>query len=463
MRGSSYLFTILNLFIFVLSFFLKDPAPLVYASIILCIFMVLDKLGKGVVLREIIALFNSFIYLFMPLMGYMFFTKANSKALSFVRYMPVPKDEYFTLALPAITGFILFLCWPLSQKNGDEGKSIMRTIEEAKKSLTGNHKIGFWMMGIGVVASFLSGFLPENLQYPFQLLYLISFAGLMYVYFSGNSPVNNVYIGIFVLFILVNTLRTGMFTIVAYMGMTVFSFLFLNRRVALWKKFIYFFLGIFMVIIIQAVKPEYRKQTVVRGYENELTKFSYLVGKKLEDIDKFLTPDFMWPIYYRANQGFYVAMVQNYIPRVKPHDNGNKLGVVFLSAFIPRFIWPDKPKAGGYENMKYYAGFTLRGYTMNVGPLGEAYGSFGKTGAIIYIVLLGFLIRLAYRQVFVISNRIPLFVFWLPVLFFEVSYSGENDTLQIVNSLVKSGIFVYLVYRIYPRLFKMVRRTVIRF
>lgn len=453
MKGLSPIFTFLNGIVFVFSFILGDPDILVYSSLVICVFMLLDKLGKGIVLRETIALFNSFIYLFMPLMGYLFFTKANTKAFSFIRFMPVPKETYFTLALPAVTGFIFLLCWPLSQRNADEGEGLLVKLERVRVVLDGRNKTGMWMMGLGLLASLVSDLFPVSLQYILQLFFLTTFVGLLYVFFSGNTPFNNVLMAVFVILLLLNSLRTGMFTIIVYMGMTVFSLLFLNRRVAMWRKLLIFFLGVFTIIIIQSVKPEYRKQDTSRLYDNEFGKFTYIIGKRLGDPDKILTTEFMWPIYYRANQGFYVALVQNYIPKVKPHDNGQKLALVFASAFIPRLLWPDKPMAGGYENMRFYTGFTLRGYTMNVGPLGEAYGSFGRTGAIIFMLFMGFLIRLAYRQVFVISNRIPLLVLWLPVLFFEVTYAGENDTLQIVNSLVKAAVFIFLLYRIYPQVF----------
>jgi hypothetical protein len=416
--------------------------------------MVLDKLGKGIVLLEVIALFNSFIYLFMPLMGYMFYTKNNAKALMYVRFMPIPQAQYFELALPAITGFIILMCWPLSQKNGDDGASINLRIEDARHLLRGNEKTGLTLMIIGILSSLLLPILPQSFKYVFTLLFLSAFTGLLYVYFSGTTPLKRVYMVLFVVFILIGALQSGMFTIVAYMGMTVFSFFFLNRKTAFWKKLLMFMMGVFILIIIQSVKPEYRRQVLSKGKDNQALEMANLVSKKIEGVGNLMSPEFMWPIYYRANQGFYVAMVQNYIPRVKSHDNGEKLLVVFASAFVPRFLWPDKPMAGGLQNMKYYTGFILRGYTMNVGPLGEGYGSFGVTGGILFVMFLGFLIRVVYRQVFVISRKLPIIIFWLPVLFYEVSYSGENDSLQIINSLVKSILFIYVIYKAFPTVLK---------
>lgn len=416
--------------------------------------MVLDKLGKGIVLLEIVALFNTFIYLFMPLMGYMFFTKNNPTALMYVRYMPIPKAQYFELALPAITGFIILMCWPLSQKNGDDGAAITKTIDRAKQILRGNERLAYKLMIIGILSSLLLSILPLSFRYVFNLLFLSSFTGLVYLFFSGTTPLKRVYMVLFIIFIMIGVLQSGMFTIIAYMGMTVFSFFFLNKKTAFWKKLMMFMTGVFVLIIIQSVKPEYRGQILGKEKDNKAMELADLVIKKIDNVDEMISPKFMWPIYYRANQGFYVAMVQKYIPRVKRHDNGQKLLVVFASAFVPRFLWPDKPMAGGLENMKYYTGFILRGYTMNVGPLGEGYGSFGVTGGILFVMFLGFLIRLVYRQVFVISKKLPLIIFWLPVIFYEVTYAGENDSLQIINSLVKSTLFIYVIYKILPTVLK---------
>ncbi len=54
-------------------------------------------------------------------------------------------------------------------------------------------------------------------------------------------------------------------------------------------------------------------------------------------------------------------------------------------------FWPDKPMAGGKYNMKYYTGINIVGWSTNVGPLGEAWGSFGKVGGIIYMFFIGFI------------------------------------------------------------------------
>jgi len=150
------------------------------------------------------------------------------------------------------------------------------------------------------------------------------------------------------------------------------------------------------------------------------------------------------------------------IPAVQPFDNGDRLLTVFASALVPRFLWPDKPEAGGVFNMKYYAGYTLKGWSTNIGPLGEAYGSFGVTGGIIYMLLLGFGIRWVYLKFFSVSNKVVLLICWLPVLFYFTISSAETDSLQIMNSILKSAFFIWLLYKFLPRWFGMAQKNKIK-
>lgn len=173
--------------------------------------------------------------------------------------------------------------------------------------------------------------------------------------------------------------------------------------------------------------------------ENKIILFGDLVMNKLNSNTSFFTPEAFFTIYYRTNQGFNVALVMRRFPNIQPHDNGNNLLVTLTSSFVPRLFWQDKPEAGGKFNMKYYTGIVIRNWSTNVGPLGEAYGSFGVTGGIIFMFFLGLVIRWAYQKLFSLSRKIPLLIYWIPVLFYQITYSAESDTLQVLNSLIKSA------------------------
>lgn len=391
----------------------------------------------------------------MPLLGYAVYGKDNPLALLWVKYMPIPKERYFSYALPAISAFNLTLLWPIRGKGySDEGVNLLRIVAALKEKLKHMPGIGIYIMLIGVITFWFVGMMPTSLQFIVTLIYFISFAGLLYVYFSPVAKNKNLVIILFVIFIVGNALRSGMFTVVAYMGITVFSIIFIGRKTTLFKKAVLFFLGAFSLLLIQSVKQTYRKFAWKDNYnESRALLFLNLITDRIADSKNLFSPDNFFPIYYRTNQGFNVSLVMRRIPRVQPYDGGNRLALSFASALVPRVLWPDKPEAGGKFNMKYYAGVELRGWSTNVGPLGEAYGSFGVAGGIIFMFCLGIFIRWCYKMVFRLSVVNPLLILWIPVLFYQVTYSAESDTLQILNSLFKSALFIWILYKVFPAWF----------
>lgn len=413
--------------------------------------MCLDKLGNGIALRETIAAHASLVCLIMPLIGYIYFTTNDQTSRIWVKYMRVPETEYFAYALPAITGFILIMCFPITKSNvADNGENVKAIIARIRAILSQNSKAGLQILFVGVIVQIISPLLPNSVQFAFLLFFFSAFAGFLYVFYTPGLRFRKWILGLFLLFILFIALRTGMFTLVVYMGLTIFSFFLLERKTVFWKKVIWFFISAFFMLALQTVKPEYRRITWSDRYSgNKVVLFAELISDKIANFN-LTSKEAIFPIYVRTNQGFNVSLVMRRFPQIQPFDYGNNLFVVFISSFVPRFLWSDKPEAGGAANMQYYAGVTIRGWSTNVGPLGEAYGSFGKGGGIIYMCFLGFLIRFAYRYIFIVARKNAIIIFWIPVLFYQITYSAETDTLQIVNSLVKSAFFVWILYKLLP-------------
>jgi hypothetical protein len=218
------------------------------------------------------------------------------------------------------------------------------------------------------------------------------------------------------------------------------------------KKLMIFLFAVLFVVVLQSVKSPFRSYTWNKNFEgSKVSLFAELFFTQISNPTQLFSKEAFFPIAYRMNQGFNVSLVMKRIPDQKPHDYGENLFTTISASFIPRLFWPDKPEAGGKFNMRYYGGVSIQGWSTNVGPLGEAYGSFGSLG-IIYMILLGFLIRFAYFMVFKISRNTPLIIFWLPLLFYQVTYSAETDTLQIFNSLIKASFFLWVLVKLYPKI-----------
>jgi hypothetical protein len=456
-------FTFTYLTVFVVSL-MTDAlnTELVIGMTIAAILSILDKLGRGIVLRESIATLYIFTCLDMPMLGYRVYNFQNPLSRAFKKYMLVPETDYFNLALPAISGFCMMLSIPMrSEGSSDEGDTLKVTFEKCRRILVHDQAVGMAIMFIGILSLILNELLPVSLQYIGIILFFTSFAGMLYVKYTEDLPYRNVILFIFVLFLILNGILIGMFTIVAYMGITIFSYFFMGSKVSLGRKISFFLFAIFFVVVLQNTKTTYRK--MIRNAEirdNKAATFAVLFFENLQQGSAFFEERNFFLIYTRMNQGNIVTQVMQRIPVIQPFDDGKYLFKTILSSFVPRFLWPDKPEAGGRFNMQYYAGKKMNMVTsMNVGPLGEAYGSFGTRQAILFMVLLGLFIRWVYGIVFRISRKTPLLVLWLPVMFYQITYSAETDTLQILNSFIKTTFFIWILYRFLPRWFGKSERT----
>lgn len=104
--------------------------------------------------------------------------------------------------------------------------------------------------------------------------------------------------------------------------------------------------------------------------------------------------------------------------------------------------------------MNYYAGIKIDSYSTNVGPIGEAYGSFGRTGGSVFMLFFGLALGLMHRIVVSLSYGKPILLIFMPVLFYEVIFCMENDTMQALNSFVKTAFLLYVLFKLFPGLIK---------
>jgi len=417
------------------------------------IFAILDKLGKGLVLRELVVLHTIFICLVMPAMGYNIYNYENYLARIFYRYMLVPENVYFGYAMPAVCAFSISMCYPVTRKDTilDEGYSFKKLLQLVRNELRTHGKTGIIIVAIGVITFYLITVVPSGIKFAVTLLFFSSFAGILYIYYSPTFPSKNILLVLFSLFVIYLAIQSGVFTIVVYMGVTLFSYLFLGRKYALWKKFLVFIIGVFLLFMTQNVKTSYRDITWKDNeVDNKTSLFLDIIVDKVNNFDKLIQLDGFFPVYMRTNQGYNISRVMERIPSRQDFDDGNHLLITSASALIPRFLWPDKAEAGGKESMKYFAGIDIYGWSTNVSPVGEAYGSFGSYGGILFMFGLGLFIRWVYKRVFIISQRLPLLILWIPVLFFQVTYCMETDSLQVFNSLLKGAFFIWLLYKLVP-------------
>ena len=136
----------------------------------------------------------------------------------------------------------------------------------------------------------------------------------------------------------------------------------------------------------------------------------------------------------------------NYVPRVEPYAYGESIWLSLAAVAIPRFLWPDKPEAGGHYNLARFVGIKQKlSYSMNIGPFGEGYGNFGSVGGVGFVFLYAILLAFFLHKTLEISKKYPSVIIWLPLLFYYV-LTVETDILTTINSFIKVALFIYVIY-----------------
>jgi hypothetical protein len=444
-------FFICILALFTVSLFSNDYRTISYVLTGVSMFRLIDKFGKGVILLEIILVYSCLIYLIAPILAYDIYNEKSAIAILWQKVMPVPEKSYFEYVMPAILAFGLGISFhPKQTPTADEMPNSLELVKAVKVKLLNAGQVGMVLMGLGLTFFFLKSFMPGAMQYVAQLFFYLLFTGILYVYFQPNFKAKTLVLTGAFLFIIFDAIRTGMFTTLVYMGVTIFSILLIGKKIKMQTKLLVMLLGIFLIMVIHLTKVGMRTSTS-EGSRTDL--FQELLVEKTGSLGSVFSEESFFPIYIRMNQGLNVCMVIRRIPYVQPYDDGKSIINSLLASFVPRFFWPDKPESGGVYNMKHFANFDLVGWSTNIGPVGEAYGNFGVEGGVIYMFFFGLFIRWAYFKVFQLAKRNPLFILWIPLLFFQVTYCMENDTLQAVNSLTKAAFFMWVLSRILPNLF----------
>jgi hypothetical protein len=418
-------------------------------------FCMLDKFGKGIVLLETMAFYACVIYLLMPLLGYFVYTADSRVAVMWVRVMPVSFQTYYEYTLPAITTYLLGL-FLINYVTGrvDEGQRLNVLISDIKRNLQNGGKRGLYLIAAGTCFYFIRVLVPGPVAAIASFGYLLIFPGILYLHFQPKFKGRTILYLLLGAFFIRDAINTGMFTVFFYMSITIVSFFMVGRKISFPTKLVTVIAAICSLFVLQLVKGAFRKNTWGQQYTGSKTAlFQDLIIEKASGFSEIFSEKTFFPIYSRINQGYVSAMVMKRIPAKQPFDNGESIAKTLAASVVPRVLWPDKPESGGVYNMQHFAGFKLRGWSTNIGPIGEAYGNFGVGGGIVYMFFFGLFIGWVYKLIFRMSRKRAVLLLWIPLLFFEVMYSMENDTLQALNSLIKTGFFVWVIYKLFPSMF----------
>ncbi|MDB5243898.1 MAG: hypothetical protein JWP57_4524, partial [Spirosoma sp.] len=149
----------------------------------------------------------------------------------------------------------------------------------------------------------------------------------------------------------------------------------------------------------------------------------------------------------------FFAKTMDYVPRVRPHEDGAMLGAAFSHIFQPRLFFPDKPAlendtavTGRYTGISEYR--QEYNASISIGFFGELYIDFGVAGMIFCLAVLGLFYGLTFGYILINKKTSPLINAGLSVMAGLTFWQFERSLPKTVGGAVTT-ILVVLILRRY--------------
>ncbi len=413
-----------------------------------------NGIGNRFNIIEIVIPLASITWLLMPVIAFEIFNEHNYLARLWVSYMRVDQVQYFSYVLPATIAFILGVLFKFQSYIKDHKDLLVH----ARYHLKNKEFVTILLILVGTIAYFLQPMVPESIRYIVTSFSNLAYVGLFYALFSDYKYKWWI-VGVGFGLLLYNVINTAMYGLFIYMSVLITLMVVTAYKIKTITKYCLLILGIFGIFFIQSIKNDYRDIAWKNknGEEGSVSSFGQVVGNKISNPSDIFSPVRIWHMTVRANQGQIVSRVMNYVPKHEPYARGETIVKSVAAAFVPRFLWPDKPRTGGADMVCRFLGdckSAKRGMSYNVGPIGESYINFGTYGGIIFMFFYGLFMKYVYVFSINLCFRNKRLVFWIPVVFLGFVFTMENDILAAINTLTKSAFFVFVLFHSFRMVFR---------
>jgi hypothetical protein len=354
--------------------------------------------------------------------------------------MKIPELEYFLYALPAVSLFILGLHVTAGKLKGE-----VLNEKEIASFIDNSGNLPYIFVGVGFLASFVSGFFGAELGFVFYLLSSFKFIGAFMI-LLGTQKLNTWVLILVFGSIIASTLQKAMFHDLLTWLIMLGAVLAIKYKPNLTFKTIGASLFILLAVIIQQVKGDYRKAAwggagSGAGWES----FENAIDEKSENNALFSSGS-LAKSSLRINQGYIITNIMYTVPARVPFENGKELMQILEAAFLPRIIAPNKLNAGDRTIFTKYSGLHLRkGTSMGLGSMGDGYINFGIVGGCVFMFFLGLLFSEVLNGFYKYSKYYPFLLLFTPLVFYY-PIRPDCELQTSLGHLVKSCMLIYLMF-----------------
>jgi hypothetical protein len=422
------------------------PNPVLAAGVLfVALSEFIRRLDTGIPLLQITTLIASLQWLVGPAISY-------TTAMTTGRYfMYVDERAYFSFAVPATAFFAIGMFFM--------GSSVRQKLVLQSLNRSEFVRIGLLLNLVAIVATFMAPRMPGGLQFFFHLVSQLKYIGAIYFLLSGH-PYRYV-LGIFSCLQLFTTgAAAGMFHDLIIWILLISTYWFAQFRLTLGRKLAFLGVAFVAIFLIQAIKQDYRDK-LRRGVATSIPEEVWGVLTA----DRAVFEGQILPLATaRLNQGWIISAVMRNVPAREPYAEGETIVEAMRATLLPRFLAPDKKKAGGREYFRRFTGLPIgEGTSMGISPLGEAYANFGRELGILFMFGYGLGFAAIYQLVLRKVVLHPDFLFWIPLIFYQ-GIKAETEIVVVMNQLFKGTIIAYggyygLTQVLYPQVFGRVYRV----
>ena len=399
--------------------------------------------------KAVLSFISSAAFLQIILAPYIFYSNFQGRDYTnlWQLNMPIDSGSYFTFAIPAVIAFSAGLRIPRMPNL----RNPFLCFSEKRTSRT-----SMLLLIAGLCALFLqlTNWFPESLAYPIYLGIKLVPSALIalhlnfirkstrLVLFGFFSP----YSILFFLWVVSKALQSGMFGDFMFFSFLFVILTFQSTKPNLALRIGLLLAGITLAGLIQSGKQGYRSMIWKGNQDGSIIQLLHNIQNSFAVFQDDATSEGMKiSILSRVNQGFIVGHVMSHCESKNIRLNGQKTIESVSASLLPRLFWPDKPKAGGQENIKKYTPLILSGSTsMNISYFGDFYIDFGPTTGVFALFLFGLILSRSIRFVFSLGNKSLVFLIGLPAILIG-TLQIETDLMMILNHLTKSLGFFFLL------------------
>jgi hypothetical protein len=215
---------------------------------------------------------------------------------------------------------------------------------------------------------------------------------------------------------------------------------------------------LYLATLWTAIKREYRsslnagsgEQVVVIDKKEQAQELSRLVG----DVDRSSFDQAIDNLVDRIAYVDYFAYTMDFVPGVRPHENGRMWEAAIRHVLLPRVFYPDKPALpDDTEIAERYTGLNLStpGTSITIGLPAETYVDFGFPGMLVPALILGILYGFACR-VLVTRPLQPYGYGMIVAIALKHMYLGASAPKTLGSLLTLAIVGLIMWFQVLPRM-----------